>query len=274
MPYVQRNHKGQIVGLYALPQPQPNGTCLTEPDPLPDDDPEVLAFRATHPVPTVEPLTFEEMQRLNQRYEKVNKEHEEIRDGMLATFMVWSDLENALCALFYALLNQRNSHVAHAIYFAIASLDGRLKVVDVAFARTAKEQPNLRPLVPFWKTTLGAISRLKEARNSIAHGAPITVVVNNRPHARLASPFLDVQRFEERMDKRQLPGLSANDLRGTAKAARERADTVDELNRAVIAMWDGDDATLQQTLARLAAGQRKKGHEQEGASPFEPSDPP
>lgn len=44
MAYVQRNSSGDIVGVYGCPQPQPDGSCLTDPEPLPDDHPDVVAY--------------------------------------------------------------------------------------------------------------------------------------------------------------------------------------------------------------------------------------
>lgn len=46
MIYVQRDGNGAIKGVYANPQPQPDGTCLTDPHPLDENDPEVRAFLA------------------------------------------------------------------------------------------------------------------------------------------------------------------------------------------------------------------------------------
>lgn len=48
MLYVQRKN-GVIIGLFANPQPQPDGSMLTEPTPLPEDNPEVVAFLAPKP---------------------------------------------------------------------------------------------------------------------------------------------------------------------------------------------------------------------------------
>lgn len=50
MKYVQRDSSGGICGIYANPQPQPDGNCLTEKIPLQDDDPEIVAF-FTRPIP-------------------------------------------------------------------------------------------------------------------------------------------------------------------------------------------------------------------------------
>ncbi len=44
MSYVQRDANGAIVGIFANPQPQADGSVLTDPTPLDDMDPEILAF--------------------------------------------------------------------------------------------------------------------------------------------------------------------------------------------------------------------------------------
>lgn len=44
MMWYVRSVDGVIVGLYANPQPQPDGTSLTEAEPVADDHPEVVEF--------------------------------------------------------------------------------------------------------------------------------------------------------------------------------------------------------------------------------------
>lgn len=44
MIYVQRDQSGAVCGIYANPQPQPDGSCLTDKNPLAEDSPEVLQF--------------------------------------------------------------------------------------------------------------------------------------------------------------------------------------------------------------------------------------
>lgn len=48
--YVQRKN-GVIIGLFANPQPQPDGSVLTDPLPLREDDPEIVAFMNPAPDP-------------------------------------------------------------------------------------------------------------------------------------------------------------------------------------------------------------------------------
>lgn len=42
--YAQRNASGNVIGLFANPQPQNDGSDLTDGIPLADDHPEVVAF--------------------------------------------------------------------------------------------------------------------------------------------------------------------------------------------------------------------------------------
>lgn len=46
MYYVQRGADGKVQGIFNCPQPQEDGSSLTEKDPLPDDHPDMLEFRA------------------------------------------------------------------------------------------------------------------------------------------------------------------------------------------------------------------------------------
>lgn len=49
--YVQRDTSGKVTGLYTVPQPQADGSVLTEPTPLPDTHPDVVAFLNPPPPP-------------------------------------------------------------------------------------------------------------------------------------------------------------------------------------------------------------------------------
>ncbi len=44
MIYIQLDENGEIKGLYGSPQPQSDGSCLTEPEPVNENDPRVLEF--------------------------------------------------------------------------------------------------------------------------------------------------------------------------------------------------------------------------------------
>jgi len=83
MPYVRRNFIGKIIGVYTNPQPQPDGSCLTEPDPLPDDHPEVIAFLKDFPVLTQAYMTEEDFLREKNDQERVEREIPQLQDLVL-----------------------------------------------------------------------------------------------------------------------------------------------------------------------------------------------
>jgi hypothetical protein len=45
MRYVQRDGHGKVVGHYALPQPQADGSMLTDSEPLSVDHPDIEEYR-------------------------------------------------------------------------------------------------------------------------------------------------------------------------------------------------------------------------------------
>lgn len=49
--YVARDTSGAIVGVFRNPQPQADGSCLTDPQPLPEDSQEVADFFNRLPIP-------------------------------------------------------------------------------------------------------------------------------------------------------------------------------------------------------------------------------
>lgn len=53
--YVQRDAQGAIIGVYANPQPQEDGSLLTDPRPVPSGDPAIVAF--LQPKEAVDDLT-------------------------------------------------------------------------------------------------------------------------------------------------------------------------------------------------------------------------
>jgi hypothetical protein len=143
MPYVQRNFSGKIIGLYTNPQPQPDGTCLTEPDPLPDDNPEVIAFREQHPVPPslLTPPSREEIKALHREYESNERELRELDNAILVHMKAWAELETALSALFYETLHiePRSSRIPYVIYYSPDGFDARQKIVDKVLRQSSRK---------------------------------------------------------------------------------------------------------------------------------------
>lgn len=264
MPYVKRHWKGHIVGIFATSQPD-----IAE-EFLPDDNPEILAFFLAHQPPVYEPMTTEELiqeaHRMMEIHDRLKEEHKNIKIGIVAIIMAWADIENALCGLLKKMIDSP-SQIGSAMYFSLSGLDARIGLVDAAFQRLCREQPTLLPAIDFWKDTIKTVQRIKRTRNSVAHGAPITLNIGGNSHARLTSPFLDIQRFEKSMDRKQVLGMSANDILASAKTTKLQEDRIQDVTRLVHTHWDGDIAGVEKFLSRMKKAAKDK------ANPDKPKAP-
>jgi len=83
MSYFVQRSGGKIVGLYRAPQPQTDGTCLTDPDPLPDDHAEVVAFLT----PTVNAVIDGQIRAIELREIAPRFSREAILVGILKDYM-------------------------------------------------------------------------------------------------------------------------------------------------------------------------------------------
>ena len=258
MPFVQRNWRGEIIGLYSSPQPQQDGTSLTEPEPLPDDHPEVVAYRAKHPVPEgfLKPPTEQEHRRFAAMNKAAEKEHERIRRNVTQFTIAFSGLETALSALLYAMLNIQKSQIAYAIYYSPTSFDARAELVGNALIQLATENKPLADLLEIWTTISDSIRQARNLRNAIAHSSPLTHSINGKLHARLSPPAFDVIRIGRRLAKRQIPGLSAHDIWEGIKKVRALDECVDCVNRLVAEFHDGNPS-LQKRYDALKRGLTK-----------------
>ncbi len=111
MPYVQRNRKGEITGIHANAQPD------TAEEKLSDDNPEVVAFRARFPPGFLTQPSPKEWRRMERMREQAEKDHDTIRRLITAFALRFSELELALSALLYVILNTPKTQVAYAIYY-------------------------------------------------------------------------------------------------------------------------------------------------------------
>lgn len=260
MPYVQRDHKGNIIATYANPQSPVDGIPRTEPDPLPEDHPEVVAFRQKMEAlfgtfSKRQPLNFEEMKRQRAEGERIEREHQEIKQAVERFNSVFAQLEIALSALLYATLNLRNSQAAYAIYYSPTSFDARAALVDNVLIQVISENNELKEseLLPLWQRINGNIAAARRLRNALAHGSQITLNIGDKQHARFAPLAFDVIRLGRPIADRQVPGLTANDISAGTKKALNIRDRVDIANRILTDFWDGAPTWRQRLLALKAS---------------------
>lgn len=249
MPFVYRNFKGEITGYAAVEQDKAKEF-------VPDDDPELLAFKAKHPVTDVPPLTPKELARLATESQKLGAERVAMTSATARFHELFSGLEVALSALLYATINRPDTRVAYAIYYSPTGFDARVGIVENAVLETVLEVPTLRRLLELWPTIRKGINRSRNLRNAIAHGSQLVHHINGKMHLRLSPPAFDVIRIGRVIANRQIPGLTANDLKVGAQKLIWAIDRVDEVNRLLTAHYAGDPA-LPERFLELEAGLKK-----------------
>jgi hypothetical protein len=252
MPFVQRNWKGEVIGVYANPQ-----TYAQEV--LPDDHPDVVAFREAHPVDPklLVPPSPEDIESSHKAYLRVGEDHKLIAAGIVRFNKWFAELETALSALLYVLINKPDSKIAYAIYFSPTSFEARVTLVENSLIQIASENDKLAILIDLWKIAAVNLQRARRLRNAIAHGTPSTVVIGDKPFARLTAPAFDIIRIGRTIANRQIPGLTHNDIENGLNRVLRLNEAVDAFSRVVSEFHEGNPklqerfAELEQSLTRL-----------------------
>ena len=254
MPFIQRNWKGEITGVFANAQPD-----YAE-EQLPEDHPEIIAFRAAHPTPPemLQPLTPAQIRQMEADHVRLRKEHDALRNAIWTFNSTFNELEIALSALLYAALNVPNSQVAYAIYYSPNSFDARAEIVDNVIQQLTAENPRLDELVPLWAKLYKDFRSTRTMRNKIAHGMPITLSIRGKNHARLTSPAFDTNRVGRRIRQGRIPGLTVSDIANGAKKTAWLTNRIDDVNRLLAVFYEDGNPTLPEKYRTLAEGLRTK----------------
>lgn len=253
MPYVQRNWKGEITGLFAIRQP---GYAEEE---LPDDHPDVVSFNEAHPIPPemLRPLTPDERRRIQDDHVRITKEHDALRNAIWSFNSAFNELEIALSTLLHEALHVPKSKVAYAVYYSPNSFDARAEIVDNVIKQLIIENGRLEALSPLWASLYDNFRGTRTKRNSIAHGMPITIAIRGKSHVRLTSPVFDANRVGRHITETgQPPGLTASDIARGAQKARWLVERVDDVNRLLTTFHEDGNPTLPEKFSVLEAGLR------------------
>jgi hypothetical protein len=261
--YVQRNFLGKIVGLMANPSVQEDGYCLTDPDPLPDDHPEVVEFLKEHPSPIIQPITQEQRLVHDKQYEENRENSEKLQRLMLSHFQQMADLELALGALLQAILNIKapNSNVARAIYFSIPGFDQRCVTLGRAIEQFVHDHlqadksqyDDISRIAEAWSKLQRPLKSVRATRNVVAHGSVSLIPHGGRHHARLTAPVFDPIRVGNLINKGSIPGLGVSDLQRAIILIRHVSMCADRINDCITAYHDYGLPALVEKCARLDA---------------------
>lgn len=181
---------------------------------------------------------------------KMEIESAKLRDAIAAMTIAWSHLESTLSLLLMRILRD-GSGLASAIYYSPASADVRIKIVDSALNIVAQSSPEHRRIMDCWRHTMSRINRAKAMRNTVAHSVIGYSSTPTRWHVRLTSAPYDFRRNVPADKRRQLPGMSRNDIIQATTATGETSSEVGEFLLIVDSVAALDWRTLRKTLLEL-----------------------
>ena len=191
-----------------------------------------------------------DFERMHKEHERREEEYKKLRSYMVSFSISWSELEMALGNLLSEILNIPHSRIAHAVYYTPPAFDTRVKIIDSTIYQIIKENNDLSELTKLWEKLFKKINEIREKRNLIAHGSPCTFLINGKQHLRFAPPAFDIVRIHPKKDKRQLPGLSVDDMKRAVIKLQWVIDRVDDVNRMLVS-YHKKDGTLSDKIRIL-----------------------
>jgi hypothetical protein len=256
VPFVRRNWKGEITGITARPQP---GNAEEF---LPDDNSEIITFTKAHPVSEklLTPLSADEWRAIHQDNTRLQREHDELRSVIWTFNQAFSEFEIALSALLYSSLHleSRGSHIPYVIYYSPTGFEARSEIVDNVMKQLIYEnEKELGELLPLWGTIRDDFRSVRDKRNKIAHGTPITLSIRGKRQVRLTAPAFDQIRVGSHIQRGRIPGLTASDILDGVKKSCWLRDRIDEVNRLLETFHETGNPTLPEKFASLRDGLTK-----------------
>lgn len=249
MPYVQRNSKLEIIGLFANPQPGLAEEFVSE------EHPEVQALRdemgATE-WPSQMPSATE-MRRTEREQQEIGTEGAAMDAAIVHFLKAWSNLETSLSTLLYEALDirPRSSRVAYAIYYSAPGFEPRLRLLTEVFEQLAVEQVELRAFPALWQDICRQMQIFREPRDLVAHGARIVLAVDGRNAVRLTSPAHDARRAGRPDPRGAAYGGSATDITDAADRVAALQADIDRINRLFTLLNNRELAGFRRLLEEL-----------------------
>jgi len=253
MPYIERDFGGKLIGVYTNPQHNRDGSLRTEPDPVPDDHPELVEFMGHMPKLTQAHMTAEDFKREKEDQEKVDREIPQIQQLALQHIQAWAQVETALSALLHTVINGQKSHIAYAIYYGLNGFDGRLTIVSNGVIQLINETKELEVLRDDWTAIAAKLISARDNRNTFAHGTIQILIYNKRKEARISPLPFDIVRLGWEIKKKGRPkGFDLNEFARVVKREWILAECLDAVNTIISQHRQFGPATFPKTTPELA----------------------
>lgn len=208
---------------------------------LPDDHPDVVAFRVGQPpLPDgfLRPATDAETREEDARRKRLEAEYQKMRDQIASVTMAWAAIESEMAFLLTGLMGQATEDMGFHLYFAPGNTETRFDLVSSAIESTAITNLSKGALPAHWAPIENKLNRLRKTRNKVIHGAVGSFHMTGRSGIRLTPTFFHPATRDFKPG--QLPGMSPDDVErfalsvwSTVKRVRDFANQVALARRGV-----------------------------------------
>lgn len=235
MPYIQRNRKGELIGIYAVQQENAD-------DFLEEDHPDIIEYYKKYPAPDelLRPLNSEEIKKIHKQFEKNSEEYKKLGELVIAFMNKWHELELSLCSLFYQIINPNPKAVnlAHTIYFTQQGFGTRTNLIKNVVDQFLKDNEDLCELKAPFKKLFDRLETIKKTRDTIAHGHIYALNANGMSDVKIRAPAFDILRVNNKINDQRLPGISSSDLSRDIIKTSTTADLVDTFNQIIKSFYE------------------------------------
>lgn len=150
--------------------------------------------------------------------------------AILAVVREFAALENDMSTILQELLEGSWTYAAPLIYFAPASTETRIAIVDATFKNVRWPSDLGERALHQWGRFLNRLSRTRKSRNKVVHGQVVNTA-NGNGHGtrqRLTPAIGDLARFMPMIHSGKPLGMSAHDVQSIAGTIKLlRADALD-----------------------------------------------
>jgi len=145
----------------------------------------------------------------------------------------FSSLEYALSGLLHAVIGSSiRDRIPYAIYYSVNRFDARVQMAENALLEAINQNDMLKPLAAktHWPFLSEKLRRIRILRNAIAHGSLQNLEIRDKVYVRWVPPASDVIRIGRILRKRQIPGLTAEDIAQGKRLLWPVVDCMNDLN--------------------------------------------
>ncbi len=249
MPYVQRDKKGIVTGLFEHKLPEATMEFLEK------DDPEIKDFYDRFPlspqmIEALRPKSTKELleqhQKIEKEYNQLIEDHKALQNLIISLLGVWAEMETSFAGLLNVLLTGSREKLAFALYFSIRNFQTQMTVIQTLGEVLFPSEENSKKVYKEWESVFNKIKKeVPEIRNRIAHGH-IVQFLHEKKHIRVLPPFFDFIKIEKSNAKAELPGVGQNEIYKSIKVIGLTSQFANRLSLIFKRSFEGEALALKE----------------------------